>query len=135
MSSTVQAAWPTRFRSPATLEPSFPVSLAETSSNYNIGLGEENCPRLLSGLHGVHARIAKPRRGPVMDEARIASYAEFWPFYLRQHARPATRAWHYLGTILTLFCVIYALLAQRLWLLPAVLVAGYGPAWIGHFTV
>ena len=73
--------------------------------------------------------------GAPMDEAPIASYGEFWPFYLRQHARPATRAWHYLGTTLTLLCIAYAMLAERLWLLPAVLVAGYGPAWIGHFWV
>jgi hypothetical protein len=70
-----------------------------------------------------------------MSESPIRTYAEFWPYYLREHARPATRAWHYLGTSLTLLCLVAALVAGWFWLLPVVLVAGYGPAWIGHFAV
>jgi hypothetical protein len=70
-----------------------------------------------------------------MTTARIGSYAEFWPYYLREHARPATRAWHYFGTSLALLCVVGAIVAHQLWLLPLMLVAGYGPAWIGHLTV
>jgi hypothetical protein len=71
----------------------------------------------------------------LMIEPRIGTYAEFWPYYLREHRRPATRAWHYLGTSVALFCLIGAVIAGQFWLLPLVLVAGYGPAWIGHFAV
>ncbi len=70
-----------------------------------------------------------------MATARIATYAEFWPYYLREHARPETRAWHYLGTSLTLLCLAAALISGRVELLAAALVAGYAPAWIGHFAV
>jgi hypothetical protein len=70
-----------------------------------------------------------------MSDNRIPTYAEFWPFYLREHAKPVTRAWHYFGTTLAL-AALAALFAtgQWYWLLGALLI-GYGPAWIGHFFV
>ncbi|MCA0199758.1 MAG: DUF962 domain-containing protein [Proteobacteria bacterium] len=65
---------------------------------------------------------------------RIASYAEFWPFYLREHARPATRGLHYAGTSLAIACAIHAALAGgAAWFL--VPLAGYGFAWIAHAAV
>lgn len=70
-----------------------------------------------------------------MAEGRIGSYAEFWPFYLREHGKPATRAWHFLGSTLVLVFLALFLAGQGwLWLI-AVPLAGYGPAWFAHFFV
>jgi hypothetical protein len=70
-----------------------------------------------------------------MAANRIATYAEFWPYYLREHARPGTRAWHYVGTSLALVCLASAGLLAEPWLLALAVLLGYGPAWIGHFAV
>ena len=66
---------------------------------------------------------------------RISTYGEFWPYYLREHARPATRAIHFCGTIAATTCLVVAIATGLIWLIPAALVAGYAPAWFGHFAV
>lgn len=65
-------------------------------------------------------------------EEQPASFEEFWPFYVAQHLDPANRALHFLGTSLALAAVAAALTLTPWWLLGAPL-AGYGPAWVGHF--
>ena len=63
------------------------------------------------------------------------SFAEFWPFYLREHSRARTRALHYTGTSLVVAFAAFAVVTGRwLWLL-AIPVAGYGFAWLAHFAV
>jgi hypothetical protein len=66
---------------------------------------------------------------------RIAAYAEFWPYYLGEHAVPATRAWHLAGTGLALALVAVAAILAEWRLIPAALVAGYAPAWIAHALI
>jgi hypothetical protein len=69
-----------------------------------------------------------------MASDRIATYPAFWHYYLREHAKPATRVWHYLGTSLTLLCLFAAAVLRAPWFLLAAVILGYAPAWVGHFT-
>lgn len=57
---------------------------------------------------------------------------EFWPYYLQEHARPGTRALHYIGTSTVLAMLAAAPFAGKWWLMSALPLAGYGFAWIGH---
>jgi hypothetical protein len=65
---------------------------------------------------------------------RLATYEEFWPYYVSEHGKQATRALHFLGTTLVLATLGAAALVSPWWLLVTPF-AGYGPAWIGHFFV
>lgn len=67
--------------------------------------------------------------------ARIQSFREFWPFYVREHSLPTTRLLHYIGTAaatITLFSIIYS---GRWYFLPFSFVPGYAGAWVGHFVI
>ncbi|HLA31251.1 MAG TPA: Mpo1-like protein [Pseudomonas sp.] len=65
---------------------------------------------------------------------RYTSFAEFYPYYLQEHSNPVCRRLHYVGSLLVLGILAYALGTQQwLWLL-AMPVAGYGFAWVGHFV-
>ena len=66
---------------------------------------------------------------------RYRSFEEFWPFYLREHAKPRTRGLHYAGTTLVSGIALAALLSGNWWLLIAMPVAGYGFAWVSHAAV
>ena len=66
---------------------------------------------------------------------RYTSFSDFWPHYLREHSRPATRRLHYAGTALVLVLAA-AVVATGDWrLLVALPVAGYGFAWFSHMVV
>jgi hypothetical protein len=82
-----------------------------------------------------------PRRGakspsrlePAHMTARFASFREFYPFYLSEHADRTCRRLHFAGSTLVLVVLVAAIATQRwmlLWLVPVI---GYGFAWIGHF--
>ncbi len=70
-----------------------------------------------------------------MSEQRIQSFAEFWPFYVREHSLRSTRLIHFVGTTLSLAVVIAAIATQQWWWLLAAPVCGYGFAWFSHFVI
>lgn len=67
--------------------------------------------------------------------ATFGTYREFWPFYLEEHSKPLTRTLHYIGSTLVFVALAAALWTQNWWLLLLMPVAGYGFAWLAHFTV
>ncbi|MGQ9371377.1 Mpo1-like protein [Azospirillum sp. ST 5-10] len=77
--------------------------------------------------------MAGPPAAETPPEPR--SYAEFWPHYLREHSRPATRALHVAGTGLGLALLAAAAVSAEPWLLAAAVVCGYGFAWVAHLAV
>lgn len=62
-------------------------------------------------------------------------FKAFWPHYLREHARPATRRFHYVGTALTLVVAALAVARGEALLLPGIPLVGYGFAWFSHAFV
>lgn len=62
------------------------------------------------------------------------SMEEFWLFYMNQHSKPATRRWHFVGTLCSIICLIYSMLFNW-WFVILVPLLGYGLAWYSHFFV
>lgn len=69
------------------------------------------------------------------DGTPYQSFDEFWPYYLQEHMDPANRRLHAIGTTTAMGVVAAALLKGRPAMIPLALVAGYGPAWVGHFFI
>ena len=63
----------------------------------------------------------------------MKTFAEFWPFYVREHQNPINRALHFTGSSLGLLVGAGALATGQLYLLPIAAGIGYGFAWTGHF--
>ena len=65
--------------------------------------------------------------------SQFASFRDFYPYYLSEHANPTCRRLHFVGTSLVIGCLVMAVRsASPIWLFYALL-CGYGFAWIGHF--
>jgi hypothetical protein len=70
-----------------------------------------------------------------MTRQRITSFAEFWPFYVREHSLAATRTFHFIGTSLAFIAIILTATTTQWWYLLAGLVVSYGFAWFSHFFI
>lgn len=64
----------------------------------------------------------------------IRSFGDFWPVYVRAHARERTRLLHAIGSVLAVVMLGVAF-AVNLWFLIAVPIVGYAFAWYAHFFI
>src|SRR5260370_42051641 len=62
------------------------------------------------------------------------SFAEFYPFYLKEHGSRDNRRLHFAGMSAALMIAIVAAATLNPWLLLAVPIAGYGLSWFGHLV-
>jgi hypothetical protein len=78
------------------------------------------------------------QQGPGKKErfmsSAIRTFAEFWPYYVRQHSKRRTRLLHAAGSVLAIVALALGL-AISPWFFLAALVVGYSFAWFGHFFV
>ncbi len=64
---------------------------------------------------------------------RYASFREFYPFYLSEHANRISRRLHFVGSWGVLGFLGAAIATANPWWLLAMPLCGYGFAWVGHF--
>ena len=50
---------------------------------------------------------------------KYANFAEFYPFYLSEHSKPATKRLHFMGSRLSLACLVLMVKSGDLRLVPA----------------
>ena len=64
---------------------------------------------------------------------RFETFAQFYPFYLGEHANRTCRRLHFIGSLGVLVLVALAVLSGNAWWLLLAPLIGYGCAWVGHF--
>lgn len=67
------------------------------------------------------------------SQERFRTFADFYPFYLGEHANRVCRRLHFVGTSVALLLLIVTFATQIWWLLAVALIQGYAFAWVGHF--
>lgn len=70
-----------------------------------------------------------------MSKQKIKNYAEFWDFYVSEHANPLNRLLHFVGTSLGIVLLIWFVASGKFLYIPLCFVCGYAFAWAGHFLV
>ncbi len=66
-------------------------------------------------------------------QKRFNSFADFYPFYLSEHANRVSRRLHFVGTSIALALLVAALVTLMWWFVVVALIQGYALAWVGHF--
>jgi hypothetical protein len=85
-------------------------------------------------LSGQQLKCHELRDRILPETMEIRSFADFWPYYVRQHASSRTRMLHAIGSVLVLVMIGLAL-RKSLWFFLAAPIVGYAFAWYSHFFV
>jgi len=65
----------------------------------------------------------------------LKTFADFWPFYVLAHSRPATRAFHLAGTLLGWSTLVFGLALRDWRIIVFAPVLPYPIVWFSHFFV
>ena len=68
-------------------------------------------------------------------EKKYKSFKEFYPYYLSEHRRPMTQAFHFFGTFLVIILFLYGIFIQSGTAFILMPIAGYGFAWMSHLFI
>lgn len=63
-----------------------------------------------------------------------STFADFYPYYLAEHADRTSRRLHVLGTCCAVGQLAAAMWFAQPWLIASAVVSGYAFAWVGHFV-
>jgi hypothetical protein len=66
-------------------------------------------------------------------ESSFRTFADFYPFYLGEHANRTCRRLHFIGTSIAVVLILAALVTRTSWLIAVAFIQGYAFAWVGHF--
>ena len=69
-----------------------------------------------------------------MKTKNFESFAEFYPFYLAEHANVTCRRLHFIGSTIALILFGLAIFTGNYFWLLVAFVQGYAWAWVGHFV-
>jgi hypothetical protein len=72
---------------------------------------------------------------PGVNAPEPTTYEEFWPYYVSQHLHPVTRLAHVAGTSTGIGLAVAGAATLNPLFFVAAPIAGYGAAWVSHFTV
>jgi hypothetical protein len=70
-----------------------------------------------------------------MPNSEIKTFAEFWPYYVGEHSKRATRVLHYCGTAIATGSLVWLIATGRWYFFPLAFIPGYAFAWVAHFLV
>lgn len=66
---------------------------------------------------------------------QFSTFEDFFPWYVGQHSKRATRCIHFVGTHLGAATALTGLVTRRPALIAAMPVVSYGFAWFSHFAI